>query len=186
MTSGSGQNLASSMPDIKIHHDFRYGDLGKVLFLHGQVYNQEYRFNHEFEAYVAEGLAEFARKYKSDKSCLWIAEEKGDTIGSIAILERDNKQAQLRWFIVHPEYRGKTIGRFLCKKAIEFCQNAGYDSIYLWTLGNLVAARKIYEANGFQLIKKKQNQLWGHNLVEEFYVLKFLITANRQEGKNNI
>jgi len=68
MTSGSNQNHLPEIPDISIHHDFRYGDLGKVLYLHGQIYHQEYSFNHEFEAYVAEGLVEFARKYKPGKS----------------------------------------------------------------------------------------------------------------------
>jgi GNAT superfamily N-acetyltransferase len=172
MTSGSNQDLLPGHSDIIIHHGFRYGDLGKVLILHGQLYHQEYGFNHEFEIYVAEGLVEFARKYRPGRSCLWIAEKRGKAIGSIAILERENKQSQLRWFIVHPEYRGKKIGRFLCKKAIEFCYNAGYELIYLWTLDNLAAARKTYEASGFQLKEKKKNCLWGKNLVEEYYILK--------------
>lgn len=172
MTSNSNQNRSPEVADISIHHDFQYGDLGKVLYLHGQVYHQEYNFNHEFEAYVAEGLAEFARKYKPGRSCIWLAETKEEVIGSISILERENKQAQLRWFIVHPEYRGKNLGKYLCSKAIQFSQNAGYEMIYLWTLDNLGAARRIYETYGFQLEEKKQNYLWGKQLVEEYHVLK--------------
>jgi hypothetical protein len=38
-------------------------------------------------------------------------------------------------------------------------------------LDNLAAARTIYETNGFKLVEKKDNYLWGHNLVEEYYVL---------------
>lgn len=170
MTSGSNQNL---LPDINIRNNFQYGDMGKVLYLHGQVYYQEYSFNHEFEAYVAEGLAEFANKYKPGKSCIWIAEDKRSAVGSIAILERENKQAQLRWFIVHPDYRGIGLGKSLFGKALGFCQDAGYEKIFLWTLDNLAAARTIYEANGFKSEEKKKNYLWGHHLVEEYYVLNF-------------
>jgi GNAT superfamily N-acetyltransferase len=168
MTSGSNQNL---LPDINIRNNFQYGDMGKVLLLHGKVYYQEYGFNHEFEAYVAEGLAEFANKYKPGKSCIWIAEDKGTIVGSIAILERENNHAQLRWFIVHPGYRGIALGKRLFGEALKFCQAAGYKKIFLWTLDNLAAARTIYETNGFKLVEKKDNYLWGHNLVEEYYVL---------------
>jgi len=168
MTSSSNQNL---LPYINIRNNFQYGDMGKVLYLHGQVYYQEYGFNHEFEAYVAKGLAEFANKYNPGKSCIWIAENKGVAIGSIAILERENNQAQLRWFVVHPGYRGIGLGKSLFVKALGFCQAAGYEKIFLWTLDNLATARTIYEANGFKLVEKKKNYLWGHHLVEEYCVL---------------
>ncbi len=168
ITSGSNQNF---LPDINIRNDFQYGDIGKLLSLHGQVYHQEYGFNHEFEAYVAEGLGEFARAYQEGKSSLWIAEIKNSAIGSIAILERPNQQAQLRWFLVHPEYRGVKLGKYLFEKALKFCQIAGYDMVFLWTLDNLAAARTIYETNGFKREDKKKHFLWGKHLVEEYYVL---------------
>ncbi len=168
MTSGSNQSL---LPDINIRNNFQYGDMGKVLSLHGQVYHQEYGFNHEFEAYVAEGLAEFARVYQEGKSSLWVAEIKDTIIGSIAIFERSHQQAQLRWFLVHPDHQGLKIGKRLFRKAIEFCQKAGYKKIFLWTLNNLDVARTIYQINGFKLEEQKKNQLWGHHLIEEYYVL---------------
>jgi len=171
MTSDNSQNYLPEIPGIRIHDNFQYGDLGKVLMLHGQVYYQEYNFNHGFEAYVAEGLAEFANKYRPGKSSIWIAEDNDVTAGSIAILERENNQAQLRWFLVHPAYRGITLGKRLFREALGFCQAAGYEKIFLWTLDNLAAARNIYETNGFKLVEKQKNYLWGHHLVEEYHVL---------------
>ncbi len=160
-----------NLSDITIRNNLQYGDMGFVLSLHGQVYNQEYGFNHEFEAYVAEGLAEFAREYRESKSCLWIAETGNMTAGCIAILERPNEQAQLRWFIVHPEFRGLKLGKCLMEKAIEFCRHAGYRQIFLWTLHHLDAARAIYEMNGFKLGEQKKHFLWGQHLIEEYYIL---------------
>ena len=172
MTSHSKQKQLPDIPGLNIHNNFQYGDLGKALLFHGQVYNQEYGFNHEFEAYVAGGLAEFANNYIQGKSSLWIAECKNDIIGSIAILERKNKQAQLRWFLVHPHYQGLSLGRYLFQEAIDFSRNAGYESIFLWTLDNLLAAKHIYEANGFRKEQKKKHFLWGRQLEELYYVLK--------------
>lgn len=168
MTSGSNQKI---LPDIPIRDNFQYGDMGRVLAFHGQVYHQEYGFNHEFEAYVAEGLVEFARSYQEGRSNLWIAEKKNIVIGCIAILERTPQEAQLRWFLVHPDYRGIGLGKYLFKKAITFCKEAGYKVIFLWTLEHLDAARNIYEKNNFELKEKKKHYLWGHDLVEEYYVL---------------
>lgn len=168
MASGSNKHF---LLDITIHNNFSYGDLGKVLTLHGQVYHQEYGFNHEFEAYVADGLVEFARIYQDGKSSLWIAEIKDTIIGSIAILERPHQQAQLRWFLVHPDYRGIKLGQHLFKEAIQFCQKYDYHMIFLWTLDNLDAARAIYERNSFILVEQKEHYLWGRQLVEEYHVL---------------
>jgi len=168
ITSGSNQSL---LPDINIRNNYQYGDIGMVLSLHGQVYHQGYGFNHEFEAYVAEGLAEFARIYQDGKSSLWIAEIKDTIIGSIAILERPHQQAQLRWFLVHPDYRGIQLGKHLFGEALKFCQDAEYEKVYLWTLGHLDAARTIYHKNGFKLLEKNKIVQFGHHLVEEYHVL---------------
>ncbi len=143
MASYPNQNK-DILGEINIRNNFQYGDMGIVLSLHGRLYYQEYQFNHEFESYVAEGLVEFAREYKEDKSSLWIAEVKDRAISSLAILERPNKQAQLRWFLIHPDYRGIGLGKCLVERAITFCRDAGYHSVYLWTLKNLIAAKIIY------------------------------------------
>lgn len=157
--------------NIIVRNNFQYGDLGKVLSLHGEIYQQQYGFNHEFEAYVAEGLAEFALIYQEGKSSLWIAEERKTIVGSISILERPDQQAQLRWFLVRPDYQGIRLGKHLFDKALNFCHNVGYKSVYLWTLDHLSAAKIIYVNNGFRMREQKKHYLWGHHLIEEYYTL---------------
>jgi len=160
-----------SLKDISIRDDFQYGDLGIVLSMHGELYHKEYQLNHEFEAYVAEGIGEFARQYREGRSKLWIAEDKGKAIGTVTIMERLPQQAQFRWFLIHPDYRGIGLGKTLVGKTIAFSQEAGYQSIYLWTLEHLTAARILYERFGFKLEDKKTHFLWGQNLTEERYLL---------------
>ncbi len=164
----------SLLKDIIIRNDFQYGDLGIVLSMHGKLYHQEYRFNHEFEVYVAEGIIEFANTYQEGRSSLWIAESKGKAIGTVTIMERSPQQAQFRWFLIHPGYRGIGLGRLLMEKVINFGREAGYCTIYLWTLKHLTAARTLYERYGFQLEEEKTHFLWGQNLTEQRYLLNFL------------
>jgi ribosomal protein S18 acetylase RimI-like enzyme len=75
--------------------------------------------------------------------------------------------------LVHPNYQGLKLGKLLFRKSVGFCQKAVYEKVFLWTLNNLDVARTIYQANGFKLEEKKKNYLWGHHIVEEYYVLNF-------------
>ena len=160
-----------SLKDIIIRNNFQYGDLGIVLSMHGKLYHQEYQFNHEYESYVAEGIVEFAKTYQEGRSRLWIAENKGVPIGSIAVMERTPQQAQFRWFLIHPDYRGIGLGRVLVEKTINFAREASYDSLYLWTLEHLTAAIILYNRFGFQLVEEKKHFLWGQDLTEQRYLL---------------
>jgi GNAT superfamily N-acetyltransferase len=161
----------SPLKEIIIRNDFQYGDLGIVLSMHGKLYHQEYQFNHEYEAHVAEGIIEFAKTYREGRSRLWIAESKGVPIGSVAVMERTPRQAQFRWFLIHPDYRGIGLGRVLVEKTINFAREAGYDSLYLWTYEHLTAAIILYNRFGFQLVEEKKHSLWDQDLTEQRYLL---------------
>ena len=91
------------MSDVTIRHDLRPGDMGRVIAMHGVLYAEEFGFDHGFEAYVAETVAELGKLARPGLDRLWIAESGGRLVGSIAILGRDDGAAQLRWFLVDPE-----------------------------------------------------------------------------------
>lgn len=99
----------------------RPGDIGYVTNLHGVLYSAEHGWDHTFEAYVAGPLAEFARSH-NDRERIWIVEKSGIVAGSIAIVEASRDEAQLRWFLVHPELRGHRIGRILMEKQSAFAE----------------------------------------------------------------
>lgn len=157
---------------ITVRHDLRPGDMGYVIALHGVLYAEEYGFDHGFEAYVAETMAEFGRLARPGLDRLWIAEQNGQIVGSIAILGRQGGVAQLRWFLLDPRARGHGLGRRLVREALDFCRAAGYQSVYLWTVTGLDAAAHLYLAAGFQKIETKPPEtLWGVDLSEERYDL---------------
>lgn len=156
---------------IELRHDLRPGDLGNVLALHGVLYAAEYGFNHIFESYVAETLAEFARAPRPDRDRLWVAERDGHLVGSIAIVGREGGAAQLRWLLVAPDARGHGLGRRLIGEALAFCRAAGYSSVYLWTVSALTEAAHLYSAIGFQKTEALPPSFWGVEVIEERYDL---------------
>ena len=161
-----------STHDITIRHDLRPGDMGRVIAQHGELYAQEYGFDHGFEAYVAETVAEFGKLARPGLDRLWVAERAERLLGSIAIIGREDGLAQLRWFLVRPDARGAGLGRRLVAEALAFCRSAGYRSVCLWTVNGLDAAARLYLEAGFRKTEAKPAvALWGVTLSEERYDL---------------
>lgn len=162
----------SQIPEnVNLRCDLRPGDIGSVVSLHGVIYSQEYGYDHTFEAYVAAGAAEFAQAFDSHRDRLWIAEAGGQTIGSVAIVRRTASEAQLRWFLVHPNWRGLGLGRILLQQALQFCRECEYKIIFLWTVSNLTIATHLYESVGFKKVEERMSKLWGQMVTEEKYDL---------------
>ena len=161
------------MPDtsFSIRTELKPGDLGAIMHLHGVLYAQEYGLDWTFELYIAKGYIEAAEVLTSGKARLWVAEDAGKIVGSVAIVEHSPDAAQLRWFLVHPGARGQGLGRRLLKEAIELSRASGYQKIFLWTLGHLDAAIHLYRAFGFQKTEEATHRLWGQTLTEERYKL---------------
>src|SRR6266480_599204 len=107
------------MGTTRIRTDIRPGDIGYIIHLHGILYAREHNLDHTFEGYVASGLGEFAKSFDERKDRLWIAVESGRIVGSIAIAGQADHIAQLRWFLVHPEARGRGVGGRLLGDAVE-------------------------------------------------------------------
>jgi N-acetylglutamate synthase-like GNAT family acetyltransferase len=165
MSTGEPQRVA-------VRHDLRPGDLGRVVELHGALYGAEYHLDHTFEAYVAETVGQFGRRLDPARDRLWLAELEGRLVGSIAIVGREADVAQLRWFLLHPDVRGRGLGRRLVGDALAFCRHASYRSVFLWTIDPLTAAARLYEAAGFHRTEvRAPAPLWGSILSEERYDL---------------
>ena len=156
---------------FKIRYHLQPGDVGYLIYLHGILYAKEYGFDHTFEAYVAAPLAEFVQSSDQERQRLWIAEIDGNIIGTIAIVGASEREAQLRWLIVHPDSRGLGMGRALVEKAVDFCRDRGYKSIILWTVSALTAAKYLYESAGFVKTEEETHELWGTIVTEERYDL---------------
>lgn len=160
-------------PIIELRHDLRAGDMGRVIALHGELYTTEFGYSHEFEAYVAESFAEFGKRYEPARDRLWLAELDGGLVGSVGILGRADGAAQLRWYLVHPDVRGRGLGHRLLDEALQFCRSTDRRLVYLWTVTGLDASARMYASAGFRLTEQTAfAHLWGLRLAEQRYDLE--------------
>lgn len=149
----------------------RPGDLGWVVMAHGEVYAAEFGWNAEFEALVARVVADYAAGHDPEREAAWIAEDGGRRAGCVFVVAKDPQTAQLRILLVDPRARGKQLGRRLVGQAIDFARQAGYRQMMLWTNHPLVAARRIYLAAGFRLVRQEPHRSFGADLTGQFYEL---------------
>jgi peptidyl-dipeptidase Dcp len=164
-----------SLEDISIRTELRPGDLGCVTYMHGVIYCREYGFGIQFEPYVARGLCEFYEQYDPSRSRVWICEHQDRRIGSLFLLDRGtashSSAAQLRYFLIEPEYRGIGLGSKLMGLYMDFLRACGYEASYLWTTHELAAAAALYRRAGFKLTEEKESTAFGKPLVEQRYDL---------------
>jgi N-acetylglutamate synthase-like GNAT family acetyltransferase len=157
-----------TLNDIVIRTTLRPGDIGYVVYLHGDIYGKEYSYGIEFETYVAEGLVEFYRKYDPLRNRVWICEHQNRIIGFLLLLDR-GEAAQLRYFIISSEYRGIGLGKKLMNLYTDFMRQCGYKRSYLWTTHELPAAASLYTRSGFKLVEEKESTAFGKPVREQKY-----------------
>jgi DNA-binding MarR family transcriptional regulator/N-acetylglutamate synthase-like GNAT family acetyltransferase len=157
-----GKNIRRS--DITIRDDVRPGDAGYLTYLHGWIYKKEYDYSVAFEGYVAESFYQFLVQYNPEKDRLWCAEHEGEIVGCIGIVGH-GKRAQLRWFLLHPSYRGIGLGKDLFSLAMSFAREKGFKKVYLETTNDLTRAIGMYTKAGFIKTAEKENRAWRDDLV---------------------
>jgi GNAT superfamily N-acetyltransferase len=164
------QQAKKTRNEITIRHEFKPGDAGRLIELHGLIYSNEYGFDHTFEAYVAKPLAEFMLK-ASSRERIWLVDCGEALMGSIAIVKQCESEAQLRWFLLHPDLRRRGLGKQLIEDAVGFCRESKYEKVFLWTVSQLAPAARLYQSAGFVLTEQITHTMWGRLLTEQRYDL---------------
>ncbi len=159
-----------SLNDISIRNELRPGDIGYVIYMHGDFYGKEYGYGIQFETYVAEGLCEFYEKYTPERNRVWVCEQNNKMIGFMLLMDR-GKTAQLRYFLIQPEYRGIGLGSKLMGLYMDFLRECAYQESYLWTTHELGTAAFLYKRAGFNLTEEKESTAFGKPLREQRYDL---------------
>ena len=158
------------LDDISIRTELQPGDLGYVIYMHGALYGREYGYGIQFESYVAKGLCEFYEKYNPATNRVWVCERNSRMIGFLLLMNR-RTAAQLRYFLIEPEYRGIGLGSKLLHLYMDFLHECGYKESYLWTTHELTTAANLYKRFGFQLTEEKESSAFGKPLTEQRYDL---------------
>lgn len=160
------EKFPETISPIKIRN-FIEDDINYVISRHRILYEQEYGLSSVFGDYVEKGVHHFAQNYNSEMECMLIPEINGRPVGSVVIVKADEETAQLRYFLLEPETRGRGLGHKLVDKALDFCQEKGYKRVFLETICFLEAARHIYASKGFKITRTHRNPSWGEDVIEE-------------------
>jgi DNA-binding MarR family transcriptional regulator/GNAT superfamily N-acetyltransferase len=148
-----------SAPPVVVLRPAEPGDLGWIVERHGALYAAEYGWGPRFEAMVARIVADFGDAHDPAREALWIAEAAGRRVGSIMCVDAGEEVAQLRLLLVEPSARGLGVGSTLVERCLDFARQAGYARITLMTNSVLLAARRIYAREGFELVGQEQEDL---------------------------
>jgi len=148
------------------------GDMGFVVQSHGAFYAAEYGYDASFEALVAEIVASFIKSFDASRERCWIAELDGRPVGSLFLVKASDEVAKLRLMLIDPAARGRGLGARLIDEAIGFARHCGYRRITLWTQSNLIAARKLYQSAGFNLVGSEPHRSFGQDLIGETWELE--------------
>jgi peptidyl-dipeptidase Dcp len=162
--------LGIGLNDITIRTELREGDIGTIVNRHGVLYNEEYDWGIGFESYVAAGLHEFYKEFDPAKDRIWICEHEGKFVGCTLVKSRGDA-AQLRYFLIEPEYRGIGLGGKLFALMMDFVRSCGYRSAYLWTTSELLAGAHLYHKFGFKISEEKPGESFGKPVIEQKYTI---------------
>ena len=159
-------------PPLVVLRGLHPGDLGWVAQRHGEVYAREYGWAPSFEAFVARIVADYSDNHLPGREDAWIAEVDGQRAGCVFCVRSDDSTGQLRVLLVESWARGHGLGARLVDECIRFARDSGYRKLVLWTNDVLVAARRIYVAAGFQLVREETHHSFGKDLVGQFWELR--------------
>lgn len=164
-----GARAAAPEPIVLRPH--QTGDIGWIAHRQGLLYAQEHGWDESFEALVAEIAAKFVRGFDPKHERCWVAEQGGRIVGAVFVVRKSARVAQLRLLYVEPAARGQGLGGRLVDECIAFARARGYRTLMLWTNDVLHAARRLYQARGFELGKQQRHRSFGKALVGQTWTL---------------
>jgi GNAT superfamily N-acetyltransferase len=138
------------------------GDFAWVVERHREFYQRRNGWSAGFMELVEKVVADFVRDFDPARERCWIAELDGRPVGSVFLVRHPERQdvAKLRLLLVELEARGLGIGARLVAECTTFARASGYEAITLWTNSVLDAARRLYEAEGYRLVRESAEPLF--------------------------
>ena len=120
------------------------------------IQNSEFGFDLTLEEQI--DLVDIQRSYAASGGQFWVALDGDVVIGSAAAFNLGDGHVDLRRFFVQKEYRGgqPSLAQRLLDETISWAQVNEFKHMYLETAGRYVAARRMYERNGFREINASQ------------------------------
>lgn len=99
-------------------------------------------------------LLDIESAYIAEGGNFWIAIDKGDVVGTIALMKFNSEWSVLKKFFVQMDYRSKKVGLALYEQLLGYAKTKGVKHIILDTPSVAGKSHKFYERAGFKQIDK--------------------------------
>ncbi len=90
---------------------------------------------------------------------MWLAYDGSEAVGTVSGMPDDGR-FYIRSMAVKPKAQGKRIGQKLLDALEAFARDADFEKMFLYTTYVLPVARKLYEKNGFHILRKTAPEEW--------------------------
>jgi ribosomal protein S18 acetylase RimI-like enzyme len=88
--------------------------------------------------------------YAAPSGCFLLAMDAGQVGGCVAIKSVQDHTAEIKRLYVHPQFRGRNLGRQLVLAALHQARSMGYERMLLDSHCSMVHAHGVYRAAGFR------------------------------------
>ena len=94
-----------------------------------------------------------------DEGPIWIAEIDGEAVGTVSGLP-DNGRFYIRSMAIKPSVQRGGIGQKLLDALEAYARAEGFEKLYLYTTYVLPGAKRLYEKNGFYVLRETAPEEW--------------------------
>lgn len=149
-------------------------DYDWVVERHRAFYRDRHGWSEQFMELVESVVSDFCRHFDPERERCWIAELDGRPVGSVLVAAHREREgvAKLRLLLVEPEACGLGIGARLVAECSAFARDAGYRAITLWTNSVLRSARRLYEAEGYRLVREAREPMFKEGELAQEWELE--------------
>jgi GNAT superfamily N-acetyltransferase len=118
-----------------------------------------------FEAEYTPGAFEYttpkadAIRPRFEEGPIWIAEVDGEPVGTVSGM-RDGERFYIRSMAIKPSVQRGGIGQRLLDALESHARQEGFEKLYLYTTFVLPGAKRLYEKNGFYVLRETPPEEW--------------------------
>lgn len=123
------------------------GDKAAVIKLINRIMSAE--FAEDQAAYPTADIESLEKSYGQIGDAFFVAQHGPDIIGTVAIKKEDDRVALLRRLFVSADFRHQKIGLQLVERALQFCQEVGYQEVVFKTTSRMQGAVHLCQRKGF-------------------------------------
>ena len=146
-------HLAVQDGGFVIRDKLKPGDLGGLIRLYGLIIHQKFGAAEPFEYEFAKILTNFALG-KEPREKIRVLEQEGQIRGSILVLWSSGENAEIKYFFLHYDQRGREFEYQLLRSALEFGKSLSCKSIITTPKQLGIGDVNIFDEFGFKKLEK--------------------------------